>query len=339
MGIKIGGLIGGREIELEDLRGRKIAIDAFNILYQFLTIIRDRETGEPLKDSKGRITSHLSGLLYRTAKFIELGIKPVYVFDGKPPEFKYVVGQRIAAREEAKKRLEEAIIKGDKEEIRIASQLSTRLTQEMVEQAKTLLKHMGVPFVQAPSEGEAQCSFMCKKGLVYATVSEDYDSLLFDSPRLIRNLSITGKRKLPKKNVYVEIKPELIELKELLKSLKINREQLIILGILIGTDFNPGGIRGIGPKKALELVKKHKTLEKLKGEIEWKFEATLEEIFEFFLHPPHIENFDLKWENPDSEGLLRLMVDGFDFSLDRVKKVIEMLESVKHSSLEDWLKK
>jgi flap endonuclease-1 len=215
MGLSLGNLIPKKEIEIIELSGKKIAIDAYNNIYQYLTIIRDKMTGEPLKDSSGRITSHLSGLLYRTTSFIEAGIKPIFVFDGKPPEFKQkTLDERNKIKMEAKEKWDIAVERGE-ESIRYA-QATTKLTSDMVEDAKKLLDAMGIPYLVAKSEGEAQCAFMCIKKDVDLSASQDYDSLLFGSPLLVRNLSITGKRKIPKKDTFIEVKPEMIELNQML---------------------------------------------------------------------------------------------------------------------------
>jgi flap endonuclease-1 len=324
MGVELGKIVPKKEIELVELSGKKIAIDAFNMLYQFLSIIRDRMTGEPLKDSKGRITSHLSGLLYRTSNLVDAGIKPIFVFDGKPPKFKRrTVEQRQAAREEAKKKWEEAVKRGE-EAIKYA-QAASKLTDEMIEDSKALLDAMGMPWTQAPSEGEAMCAHLCKKNIVFAAGSQDADALLFGSPRLIRNLSITGKRKLPRKEAFIEIKPELIELQEVLKVLELSREQLIIVGLLIGTDYNTG-IEKVGPKTAFKIVKEHKTLKKVLANVDWKDENDPEEIYKFFLNPPISEKYNFDWKQPNEEKLIKLMVEEHDFSRERVEKVIENLQ-------------
>ncbi|MEM5870583.1 MAG: flap endonuclease-1, partial [Candidatus Aenigmatarchaeota archaeon] len=257
MGVQLRDILEAKEVDLETLKGRIIAIDAFNWLYQFLSSIRQID-GTPLMDIKGRITSHLSGLFYRTANLLEAGIKPVYVFDGEKPKFKkYTIEKRKEIREEAKEKWEKALERGDIEEAKKMAQRSGELNEEMIEESKELIRAMGLPIVQAKSEGEAQCAIMCKNGDVNFSASQDFDSLLFGSPKMIRNLNITGKRKVGGKEV--KISPEIIDLEENLNRLGITREQLIIIGILVGTDYNPGGIKGIGPKKALELVKRYKT--------------------------------------------------------------------------------
>ena len=337
MGVQISEILPKKQITIKELSGKKIAIDAFNWIYQFLSIIRDRATGEPLKDSKGRVTSHLSGIFYRTARLIENGIKPIWVFDGKPPAFKYSTTQkRKAQRESAFEKLKEALKIGDQEAIRISAQQAMRLTDEMIEQSKKILTFMGIPVVQAPSEGEAQCAFLCKENLVYATASQDSDSLLFGSPKLIKNLSISGKRKLPKRNIYVDVNPELIELKDSLNTLGLKREQLIILGILVGTDYNPG-IKGIGPKRALELIKKEKTFKNVFSKVEWNTETSPEEIYNFYLDPP-AKKPEIKFGEISSDKILKLMVDEHEFSRERIEKVIKTLRETKISqrSLESF---
>jgi len=341
MGVSIGSIVPKKEIELIELSGKKIAVDSYNNLYQYLTIIRDRVTGEPLKDSKGMVTSHLSGLLYRTANLIEFGIRPIFVFDGEPPKFKKkTIEARQAAKEEAREKWKEALEKGE-EAIKYA-QAATYLTDEMIEDSKKLLDAMGLPWIVAKSEGEAQCAFMCKKGSVDATASQDYDSLLFSSPHLVRNLSITGKRKLPRKEIYIEVKPEIIELQEVLSSLGITHEQLILIGILIGTDYNQG-IEKVGPKTALKLIKENKTLNKLLSKVQWKDEVDPEEVYEFFLHPPVIEKYKIEFKEPDKERIIEFMVDEHDFSKERIEKIVEKLQTSfgkeKQVSLKGWLGK
>lgn len=344
MGVQISAIVPRTEVELQDLAGKKVAIDAYNILFQFLSIIRQRDTGEPLRDSKGRITSHLSGLFYRTIKLIDFGVKPIYVYDGKPPDFKKkTIEEREQTREEARKKWKKAVKEGRKKDIMVYAQGALRVTDEMMEESKKLLNAMGVPWIQAPSEGEAQCSLICRNGDADYTGSQDYDALMFASPRLIRNLSITGKRKLPRQEAYVEIKPEVIEFDRVLSELGITREQLIILGILIGTDYNPQGIKGIGPKTGLKMVKEHKTLDKVLEQVEWKFNVDAHKIYEFFLKPPVSEKYEIEWKQPDGDKLIELMIEEYEFSQVRIENAVNrLLESKREgtqSRLGNWLKK
>jgi len=345
MGVNLRGIIKAKEITLMNLKGKAISIDAYNALYQFLAIIRQPD-GTPLKDSQGRVTSHLSGLLYRTVNLVENGIKPVYVFDGKPPELKAMeIERRKAVKEEAVKKYEEALARGDLEAARMYAQATSVLTEDMVNQAKRLLDLMGIPYVQAPSEGEAQAAYMAKKGDVFACGSQDYDSLLFGAPRLVRNISITGRRKLPRKNVYIEVKPGLIALDEVLSDLNISREQLIDIAILVGTDYNPEGIKGIGPKKALTLIKQYGSLENALKHIPGaSFPVDPAEIKEVFLKPQVTDSYEVKWRQPDIENVVNFLCGEHDFSESRVRKAVEKLdkamkETKTRTSLDMWFKK
>jgi len=290
-------------------------------------------------DSQGRVTSHLNGLFYRTISVLEEGIIPIYVFDGKPPEQKaQELERRRKIKEEAEKKLEQAKTEGvaEKEELRKYAQMSIRLTNEMAEESKELLKAMGIPVVQAPSEGEAEAAYINSLGLSWAAASQDYDSLLFGAKRLVRNLTLTGKRKLPGKDTYVEIKPELIELDVLLKKLGITREQLIDIGIIVGTDYNPGGIKGYGVKTAYRIIKKYGSLEKAveKGEIaKSKITFNIEEIRNLFLKPnvqEPKENLDL--ESCECEKVIEILVKNHDFNEERVRNGIERLEKAKREA-------
>ncbi len=342
MGVALGELVEAKDIEFEALMKKRIAIDAMNALYQFLAIIR-QPTGEPLMDSKGRITSHLSGLFYRTVNLLEYGLQPIYVFDGKPPEMKLrVVEERKKTREEAAKKWRKALEEGKLDEARLYAQQASRITEEMVEQSKKLLEYMGIPYVQAPSEGEAQAAYIAMKGDAYATGSQDYDSLLFGSPRLVRNLTISGKRKLPRKDVYVEIKPEIIVLEDVLKKLKITREQLIDIAILIGTDYNPGGAEGVGPKRAYELIRKHKSIDNLVKRGIIKIDFDYEKIRELFLNPEVTDNYEIKFREPDKEKIIEFMCGEHDFSEERIKKALEKIVKAsgtrKQASLDAWFR-
>ncbi len=340
MGVNIGGLVEAKEVKLSDLAGRVIGIDGYNAVYQFLARIRQQGTGDTLMDGKDRITSHLAGLLYRTSNLVEAGVRPVFVWDGKPPKLKEkTLRERQAVREKAAAKWAEAKARGAEKEALMYAQASSRLTREMVEESILLLDYMGIPSVRAPSEGEAQLAAMASRGEVWAGASQDWDSLLFNSPRLVRNLSISGQRKIPRKNVYVEVKPELVELSRVLASLEISREQLIIIGILVGTDFN-SGVKGVGPKTALRLVKEHKTLEAVLENVKWEVDVDAMEVFKFFLDPPARDDYELRWKEPDEGKLVEFMVEEHDFSRERVEKVAktlrESLQKKREKTLESF---
>ena len=342
MGVNLRDLVPKTPARLKDLSGKSIAIDGYNALYQFLAIIRQPD-GTPLKDSSGRVTSHLSGLLYRTCNLVEMGIKPIYVFDGAPPALKEVeIKRRMKVKKEALVKYEQALKAGKVEEARMYAQATSRLKDYMAEDSKRLLDLMGIPWVQAPSEGEAQAAHLVKRGDADYCASQDYDSLLFGAPRLLRNVTISGRRKLPGKKVYVEVVPEIVELEQVLRECEITYEQIVDIGMLIGTDFNPEGIKGLGPKTALKLIREHGNLENALPHIEnAEFPVEPQRIREIFLHPKVKDNYKIEWREPDVEGVINFICRERDFSEDRVRKALEKMrrgaEELKgKTTLEKW---
>ena len=340
MGVDIGALAPKQGVSLESLSGKKVAIDGNNALYQFLAIIRQKD-GSPLVDSRGRVTSHISGLFYRTARLAEAGIRPAYVFDGEPPLLKRrTVEERRELRAEAKEKWEAALREGNLAGARTAAMASSRLTRPMVEDAKRLLTLMGIPWVQAPQEGEAQAAFMAASGSVHASASQDYDSLLLGAPRLLRNLAITGRRKLPGRADYAEVVPEMIELEAMLSANGISREQLVWLAILVGTDFNEG-VKGIGPKKALKLVKECGSLDEAVRKSGGDFEVEPAEVEKLFLSPEVERGYALDFGVPDARAITDFLVTEYDFSRERVENAAKsfagkMAEASQQSRLGDW---
>ena len=342
MGVDLRDLVPKKKTSLSELSGKTVAVDAYNVIYQFLSIIRG-STGDLLQDSRGRVTSHLSGLLYRNSNFLEKGIKVIYVFDGKPPVLKEVeISRRKKVKEEATVMYEAALRRGEFEEAKKYAQATSRLHDYMVSDSTKLLELMGIPWVQAPSEGEAQAAYMAARGDAWACASQDYDSLLFGAPRLVRNMAITGRRKLPGKGVYIEVEPEIVELNQTLTAMGVDRQQLVAIGILIGTDFNPDGIRGIGPKTALKLVKEHGTLEKALEHLkDVTFEVNPKRIESIFLDPEVTRNYSLSWKQPDVEGVVQFLCKEHDFNEERVRDALQkatqgIKEETKKTTLEKW---
>ena len=333
MGVNIGDLLIKEECSLRDFSNKVIAIDAYNTIHQFLSIIRQRD-GTPLKDSKGRITSHLSGLLYRTANLVEARIRPVYVFDGEPHPLKAkTLESRKELKEIAEKEWQKALEEGDLEKAKSMAQRTSRITDEIIEQSKKLLDALGIPWVQAPGEGEAQACYMVRKGDAYAVASQDFDALLFGGNILVRNLAVTGRRKLPGRQAYVKVSPELIRLDVNLKKLGITHKQLVDMAILIGTDFNDG-IKGIGPKKSYELIKRAGNVENIL-EIIGKKDAISKEIIDeirnIFLKPKVVDDYKIEWHPPDRDTVIGLLCDEHQFSRERVRGALEkfsILESL-----------
>ena len=342
MGVNLRVLMPKTKVDFKSLSGKSVAIDAYNTLYQFLAIIRQPD-GTPLKDRSGRITSHLSGLLYRTANLVEMGIKVAYVFDGVPPALKEVeIKRRAKVKAEALVKYERALQEGKVEEARSYAQMTSRLKDYMAEDSKRLLTELGVPWIQAPSEGEAQAAYLTTKGATDYCGSQDYDSLLFGATALVRNVTISGRRKIPRKKVYVEVVPEIMKLDHVLKELEISRQQLIDVAILVGTDFNPDGVKGVGPKTALKLIKKHGSVEDAVTELkDAEFPVEPQRIRDIFLNPKVRDDYKLDWREPDVDGVVEFLCRERDFSEDRVRKALgKMTEGIKEAksktTLETW---
>jgi len=345
MGLNIREIVDRKEINVKDLKGKTVCVDAFNTLYQFLSTVRQMD-GTPLMDSAGRVTSHLSGILYRNVALLSEGVKLIYVFDGEAPSLKAKTHKkRKEIRDLAQEKYDEAKDSEDVEGMKKYSSQLLRLDSEMIGESKELLEALGVMVVQAPSEGEAQAAYLCSKHSdIYASVSQDYDSLIFGASRLIRNLTISRKKKTP--SGYVEIKPEIIELDIFLRELGINRDQLICLGILVGTDYNPKGVPGIGQKRALELVKKFPEPSELFEEVKEKIEELGEEeqfywkdIFDLFKNPD-VKDIEIKFPEINEEKIKEILVEKHEFSEERIDKQIDKLHDLikagKQKSLGDW---
>jgi len=325
MGVNIKDILIKHPITLEELSGKTLAVDAFNMLYQFLTTIRAPD-GSYLTDSKGRITSHLIGLFNRTTALLQKGIRLVFVFDGEPPALKHQeIARRAGIKQEAEKSYEKAAAAEDVESMKKFAARMTKLSDDMVGDAKKLLQLLGIPVVQAPSEGEAQCAFLVKQGDAWAVASQDYDALLSGTPRLVQNLSIVGRRKKIHGMGTIAVSPELADLKENLEALGINQEQLILLAMLVGTDYNPGGIKGIGPKTALQLVKEHKSKEQLFSAAAWEEHVAVswKEVLATLEHIPVTKHYHVKQGILDTKGIMQFLVEEHNFSPERVQKALE----------------
>ncbi len=327
MGLQIGDIVHRKEVSFEELKGKVIAVDAYNAIYQFLSSIRQPD-GTPLMDSKNRVTSHLSGLFYRNIALLSEGIKLIYVFDG---EYNALKGRTHEIRENAKAEAREKYESAkDEEDIEAMGKYAhgfSKLDEFMIEESKELLEAMGIAVVQATGEGEMQCAQLVKEGEAYAIGSQDYDSLVVGGKRLIQNLTLARKRKI--RNGFVYIAPEIIEYERVLQGLGIDADQLICLAILVGTDFNPGGVRGIGPKKALILVKNKKYPVAIFREFEERLDFDWKVIFEIFKKPNVAKNLEIKFPKFDSDKIKDILVHKHDFSLERVEKQLDKLREVK----------
>ncbi|MEK6835331.1 MAG: flap endonuclease-1 [Nanoarchaeota archaeon] len=335
MGLQISELVPKKEISFRDLENKKIAIDSYQMLYQFLSSIRQQD-GTPLMDSKQKITSHLQGIITRVTNLMSQNIKLCFVFDGKAPLLKVKEQEEREYRKQlAEEKFQDAKEEHNEELMLRYSKQSIRLNREMIEESKELIKYLGLPVIQAPSEAEAQAAFMNERGDVDYVGSTDHDALLYGAPRLVRNLTVSQRRKVAS-GAYVNISPEVIELNQVLTNLDINQDQLIALAILVGTDYNEGVPR-VGPKTALRLVKQYKNFNDLfkeaKADFNWK------QIYATFKNMPIIKNYKLKWEHPDVENILKLLVDRHEFNQERVQKNIDRIINIKKTHEQNSLTK
>jgi len=340
VGVNLTPIILKRTLSLDDLRDKSLAVDANNYLYQFLALIRTRD-GTSLQDKKGNITSHLAGLLFRSTRLIQdYGIRLVFVFDGKPPkQEEQEIIKRRERRTKAQSEYNQALEKGDLATAWSKAVMTSRLTTPLVGDAKRLLGLLGIPFVQSPSEAEAQAAFLAKKGDVWAASSKDYDSLLFGAPRLLRYLTIYGREFYPSKGTSRLLRPELMELERILTHYGITRQQLVDVAILVGTDFNRG-IKGIGPKTALRLVKKNENIENLPDNVKSCLTENFKEVRNIFLKPPVTDNYSINYHEMQEEALIHFLCEKRDFSIERVKTVIDIMKKFyvdkKQMRLENW---
>ena len=339
MGLDLKPLVVREKTKLESFSSKIIAIDAYNAIYQFLAIIRGPD-GMQLSDTEGRITSHLSGLLYRNINFLSLGIKPVYVFDGKPPSLKSAeIEKRRQIKKDATIKYEKALAERNMEDARKYAQQTTSMKDGMVEDSKKLLSLFGIPYIDAPSEGEATAAHLTKTGQAFASASQDFDSILFGAKRLIRNFTNSGRRKIPNRNTYIEIEPEIIEFQKTLDSVGLTREELVDVGILIGTDFNPDGFERVGPKTALKMIKQHSRLEDIPQIQDQLEKVPFEQIRKIFLEPEVAEIKKIEFGKINYEGIVEYLAKERSFSEDRVNSSLNRLRKAiekKSQTLEKW---
>lgn len=340
MGTQLGEILPRKAAAIGDFSGKILAVDAYNAIYQFLTTIRQPD-GTPLMDGRGRVTSHLAGLLYRTTNLLGAGVRQVYVFDGRPSALKRAtLDRRREVRERAEEERKAAVAAGDAERARSKAAQAVRITDEYVEESRRLLSLLGVPMVQAAAEGEAQAALLVRAGHAWAVSSQDYDSILFGAPLLVRNLAVSGRRRVPRTGKYITVEPEVIEAAQAVQYLGITREQMVDAALLVGTDFNEG-VRGIGPKRALKLVKEHGSMERILAAKGWSMDG-LADLRKVFLEPQVAESSAPAPGRPDPDGVRALLCGEFGFSGERVEGALRKAFPDKdnaaegQSTLEEW---
>jgi len=343
LGVALTPIIDRKPMSLEGLRGKGFAVDGNQMLYQFLALIR-KPDGTFFTDARGNVTSHLIGFAFRVTRLLcDYNMRFIFVFDGRPAPLKLrELDERRLRREKALVEWRMAIKEGRLAEAFSKAVSSTRLTNAMIKDTKTLLSTMGLPFVEAPFDAEAQAAFMVKKEDAYAVASRDYDTLLYGSPRLVRNLAIRSTEFLPSKGYSKVLNPELIEAEEVLGKLGITREQLVDVAIIVGTDFNEG-VKGIGPKKALQLVKRYGRIEEIPGYILPKIPENYVEARRVFLEPDVKEDYSVEYAGMDEKSLMEFLYSEKSFSKEKVVRLIERMRRFYRSigedaSLKKWVK-
>ncbi|CAM0152500.1 unnamed protein product [Urochloa decumbens] len=315
---------------VEDYRGRVIAVDASLSIYQFLVVV-GRKGSELLTNEAGEVTSHLQGMLNRTVRMLEAGIKPVFVFDGEPPEMKKKeLAKRLGwqlwlsiKRNDATKDLNRAMEIGDEDSIEKFSKRTVKVTKKHNDDCKRLLRLMGLPIVEAPGEAEAQCAALCENHQVYAVASEDMDSLTFGARRFLRHLTDLGYKKSPVTE---------FEVSKVLEELGLTMDQFIDLCILSGCDYCEN-IKGIGGQRALKLIRQHGCIEEVVQNLkqtrfsvpeDWPYQ----EVRTLFKQPNVCTGIpEFVWTSPDSQGLMDFLSTENSFSYDRVAKAVEKIKA------------
>ncbi|KAH9304718.1 hypothetical protein KI387_009122, partial [Taxus chinensis] len=306
-----------KEEKLDSYKGKRIAIDVGRSIYKFLIVVGSNEYGT-LTNQFGEVTSHLQGMFYRTARLLEAGMMPVFVFDGEPPDLKKDLMTRFPRREESMDYAVQGIKPDVKTDIAKYNKQTVKVTKRHNEDCKNLLTLMGVPVVQAPCEAEAECASLCKVGKVDAVSSDDTDSLVFGAPRFLRHLTESPSRKIAIMD---------IELSKVLEELNLTMDQFVDMCIFSGCSYCDS-IGGIGPQTSLKLIREHGSIEKILENID-------KDRFQIPVHWPYLRarrlfkepqitpleyQPKLQWSTPDKEGLKKFLVDENGFSYERVMK-------------------
>lgn len=326
MGADLAPLVKAERIGLRGIQGRVLAVDALNAVYQFLALVRDGR-GELLRNRRGQPTSHLVGLLTRYSRLaLEYRARFIFVFDGPPHPLKRAeLERRREARDRALQEYRRLLEAGEYEKAFSKAVVSASVDAWIVESSKRLVKLMGFPVVEAVHDAEAQAAYIVARGEAWAVSSQDYDSLLYGSPRLVRYVTLTGFEWLPSRQEARRLEPELIELEKVLRYLGITRRQLVEVAVLVGTDFNEG-VRGVGPKRALKLIKRYGSLDRLPEGLRRELPENYGEVVELYMNPPVNENYKLEFSEPDEEGLYKFLVEENDFSPSRVQLAVDRLK-------------
>ncbi|MFX1444769.1 MAG: hypothetical protein ACFFHV_15260 [Promethearchaeota archaeon] len=349
MGVKIQEIIQRSKIDLEQLNRKIIAIDAPNIIFSFFTFsYKDRQMYSPnlIVDRTQRAISHLYGILYRVNFYYSNQILPIFCFDGRDSELKRIISKDYLNDFRVVKKWYQAALKsGNTILARKISLGKEFLWSNIIEESKQLINDLGIPILDSPASAESQCAYLVKNNVADYANSQDFDSLIFGCPYIIQNLSKSLRRKVHGKWSYKKIETVLINLETNLKRLNIDLFQLVDLAILIGTDYNDG-VNKIGPKTALQLIKKYNNLENVifNKSYQYQFDhlipEVLQEVRKIFLFPEVLEKFkDIYWDPPNSSQVIELLCKNHNLNNERVEHNLKKLIQNYHKCISSFKSK
>jgi len=335
MGVKLQELVTSKDVEIKQLAGKIIAIDAPNIimsLFNFAFKNQSYSYSNLMTDRTQRAISHLYGLLFRINFYYSTHIFPIFCFDGKDSELKRVITKdQLNDFLVTTRWYQNALSERNREGARSIAMSREFLWPNIIKESKRLLGALGVPYIESPASAESQCAQLVKDRIAPYANSQDYDTLLFGCPKVLQNLSKSQKRKIQGKWTYKKTVPRVIDLRSTLRALNINQFQLVDMSMLIGTDYF-SGIRNIGPKTALSLMIKHGSLEKIITREKNKYDFSsltpelIKKIRKIFLLPEVLDTpHKIFWTPPNKTGIVNLMCNDHHLNRERVDNNINKL--------------
>ena len=303
---------------LYKMKGKRLAIDTSIFLYKSLMNVRSK--GDYLKNSQGKIVSHIQGLYYKTNQLLTFGITPIYIFDGKPPQEKNdCIKARVKKAEECKEKTETTDNLQEKQNLEKGS---IRIKKEYIDDLKHIFSLMGVSYIHANGEAEAYASELCRLGFVDGVMTEDMDTLSYGCPLLMRSCIDKSIKR-----------PEIVStfnFQKILEDFKMNHDEFIDMCILCGCDYCPT-IPKVGPARAMKFIQKYNNIENL---INSEEKITISEefknkyiasrgLFKVFDGKIDLENLPISKSNYDSNSIYKYLVNECDMNSKRVQNSLQ----------------
>ena len=317
------------EMNYSDLKGKTLAVDAFNSLYQFLSVIRTPDGN--LLERNGIVVSHLYGILWRYGYLLSTGVKLIFVFDGKPSAMKEdTIEERRRKKEEIAKEIENAESNGDEKEVARLKRFNARVDDSIIESTKELASLLGIDYIDSPEEGEAEAVHLVKTGFADYVITQDYDAIAYDCQNILRNIGVK------KNDHYVKI--NLVNSSHVFKVMGINREQFLYIAFMTGTDYNKG-IYKVGIKRALKIAQKsHSEEDVVSNLIEEGYvqqedrDAAINELKTIILKfkNPNVCDGNLITRNQFNKEKLVEYLTKLNFNIDRFMPMIDKIEAFTH---------